>query len=149
MQWAAVNTCRLEIKVAPQYWPEPEVEGRNKAASHGQAFFFDGLPPTILVLKFLMPQPVCNNTFYMINSFPKFFDGTLTSQWTSVWCCRSRCCSSCGGSCCSSGGGGCWCRSSNGRASWNAEQRFINDRKPLESQLVTLVIGAIRRTMSP
>ena len=46
-----------EIKAAPQYCPEPVLEGRNKAANHGHAFFFEICPFTIRVWKFLIPQP--------------------------------------------------------------------------------------------
>ena len=45
-QWAAVKTCVSDIKLAPQYCPEPEFEGRSKAASQGQAFFSESMPPT-------------------------------------------------------------------------------------------------------
>ena len=46
-----------EIKAAPQYCPEPVLEGRNKAANQGHAFFFEICPFTIRVWKFLIPQP--------------------------------------------------------------------------------------------
>ena len=57
MQCAAVNTMVSEIKAAPQYCPEPVLEGRNKAANQGHAFFFEICPFTIRVWKFLIPQP--------------------------------------------------------------------------------------------
>ena len=46
-----------EIRAAPQYCPEPVLEGRNKAANQGHAFFFEICPFTMRVWKFLIPQP--------------------------------------------------------------------------------------------
>ena len=60
MQWAAVKIWLGEMRAAPQYWPEPELVGLNKAASQGHAFFLDGRPPTILVWKFFKPHPEKN-----------------------------------------------------------------------------------------
>ena len=59
-QWAAVKICLLEIIAAPQYWPDPVEEGRSKAANQGQAFFFEAVPPTILVCNFMPHSAIWN-----------------------------------------------------------------------------------------
>lgn len=48
-QCAAVSTCVSDMRVAPQYWPEPRPDLCTRAASHGHSSGSAGRPPTILV----------------------------------------------------------------------------------------------------
>ena len=79
MQCAAVNTMVSEIKAAPQYCPEPVLEGRNKAANHGHAFFFEICPFTIRVWKFLIPQPEMKD----LNRFKKMEEVEIRKHFCS------------------------------------------------------------------
>lgn len=44
-----MSTCVSDMRVAPQYWPEPRPDLCTRAASHGHSSGSAGRPPTILV----------------------------------------------------------------------------------------------------